>query len=174
MSAERYQSARDRRAAERGLRPSSAAVCPRVVAGKHCRVNGVDLCVCQRHHHLLDHGRIWLNRAGQYVLTGEPYELTPDALQEFAADLDGLSLTVAVSGRSMWNPGDCLLVTIRRADPDEAMVCDGCHANLGELHTTGHRGACVSNGRHLCPHPRSPWGCDIRDRVPTTTKEITR
>lgn len=29
------------------------------------------------------------------------------------------------------------------------VVCDGCHATLAQLETTGHHGDCSSKGRHM-------------------------
>lgn len=101
-----------------GLRPSEAAICPRVVAGKRCAAhNGDEPCVCQRHHRLLDHGRIWLDAAGRHVLTGEPYSADGEDLADLVADMSGLGLDVSLSGRSRWNPGYTLLITITRRTP---------------------------------------------------------
>lgn len=66
----------EQRAAQwHGWRPSRAPACPRVAAGKRCQTGTSDrLCVCQRHHHLLDHARMWLDPEGAHVLTAEPYD----------------------------------------------------------------------------------------------------
>jgi hypothetical protein len=103
------------RAAARGLRPSTAKACPRVVAGKRCGAGLAGACVCQTYRRVLDHGRIWLDQDGRHLLTGEPYDLSPRSVAEFTAAMTELGLSVSLSGRSMWNPGQCLLVTVRRA-----------------------------------------------------------
>jgi hypothetical protein len=103
---ETVHEAQERRAAEfYGLRPSAARICPRVVAGKHCLTDhGFVLCVCQRHQHLLDHGRIWLDQDGRHVLAGEPYDAAADEVVDLIADLSALGLRVSLTGRSLWNP----------------------------------------------------------------------
>lgn len=104
----------ERRAAELfGMRPSTAPACPRAAAGKHCRA-AHETCVCQRHHHALDHGRMWLDRDGCRVLTGEPYDLDGVELAALVADMAALGLTVRLDGRSLWNPGYALLIRITK------------------------------------------------------------
>ncbi len=46
---------------------------------------------------------------------------------------------------------DCFRERERRAlDPElRRSVCNGCHAPLDELITTGHRGVCLARGTHL-------------------------
>jgi hypothetical protein len=110
-----HQESQRERATARGLRPSSAHVCPRVVAGKRCAAGVPAVCVCQTYRRVLDHGRIWLDEEGHHILTGEPYDLAAADLSEFAAAMTALGLSVTLSGRSMWSPGNCLLVTVRRA-----------------------------------------------------------
>lgn len=109
----------ERRAAELyGLRPSAAAVCPRVVAGKRCIAYRDEwtVCVCQRHRRALDHGRVWLDANGRHVLTGEPYEITGEDLAGLTADLAELGLRVDLTGQSLWNPGFTVLIKITEAD----------------------------------------------------------
>jgi hypothetical protein len=96
-------------------RPSTAPACPRVVAGKRCLTGTGDrLCLCERHRHLLDHGRAWLTPDGHGVMTGEPYDTTTEELADLSADLAPLGLRATVTGRSLWNPGYTLLIIITR------------------------------------------------------------
>lgn len=110
-----YHEAQEERAAEYfGLRPSTAAICPRVAAGKRCLMDTRQECVCRDHRRLLDHGRMWLAENGQHVLTGEPYDTWGEEIAEFITALAALGLKVSISGRSLWNPGSCLLLRITR------------------------------------------------------------
>lgn len=108
-----YHSQQSRAAEWYGLRPSSARICPRVVAGKHCLAfRSRERCVCQRHRHVFDHGRIWLDRDGRHVLTGEPYGVSEDDLAELVTDLAQFGLHVSVGGSSPWNPGSTVLIRV--------------------------------------------------------------
>jgi hypothetical protein len=111
-----YHAEQARRAAEsHGFRPARAKACPLVVAARRCRLYaGEVVCVCIRHHRALDHGRVWLDRDGQLVMTGEPYDVAGDELVDLCADLGRIGLSVTVSGRSFWNPGQTSLIVIRR------------------------------------------------------------
>lgn len=106
------------RMAERfGYRVSRARLCPRVVAGKQCvRLNGPNRdCPCQKWWgSILDHGRIWLDRDGRHVLTGEPYHIATDELADFRREMAELGLEVTTEDWSAWNPGSCTLVTVTR------------------------------------------------------------
>ncbi|WP_219471261.1 hypothetical protein [Nonomuraea rhizosphaerae] len=113
-----------RRAAELlGLRPSRARACPRVVAGARCRANKLEEdgqpCLCQRHRHLLDHGRAWFDADGKRVLTGEPYNADGHEIAELVTDMDTLGLRVTISGRSPWNPNETFLVQIAQQHNDD-------------------------------------------------------
>lgn len=113
-----------------GLRPSRAHVCPRVVAGKRCLSYHEEPCLCQKHHSLLDHGRVWLDRQGRRVVTGEPYHVAKADLVDLAADMAtlGLRVTVKPQSESFWYPGHTHLIFITRDDvpvrrkPDPAGV----------------------------------------------------
>ncbi|MEU6725560.1 hypothetical protein ABZ917_17780 [Nonomuraea wenchangensis] len=105
----------ERRAADRyGLRPAGARCCPRVVSGKRCLVSSRNTCVCQEFHALLDHGRMWRDRHGYYVLTGEPYSISTADLSAFTEVMDSLGLTVDVKepSDSFWNPGWTHLIVV--------------------------------------------------------------
>lgn len=89
--------------------------CPRVVAGLDCHASADHICLCQKWHHVLDHGRLWRrNGAGGYVLTGEPYGLDGHELAEFLDDMHVLGLGVSIGARSPWNRGNTVLIRIRR------------------------------------------------------------
>ncbi|WP_433364227.1 hypothetical protein [Streptosporangium sp. CA-115845] len=106
----------ERRAVEAlGVRPATARVCPRLVAGKRCLASNRP-CACLPYHHLLDHGRIWLDQEGRYVLTGEPYEIDDHNLGRFTADMAELGLQVSVKPKSesFWYPGHTFLIVITR------------------------------------------------------------
>lgn len=96
-------------------RPSKAAPCPFVVARQRCKADRT-VCLCQKHHHVLDHGRIWLDEDSRYVLTGEPYNLGGQEVAEFITDMEAMGLTVAFTGTALWNPDHTLMVLIRAED----------------------------------------------------------
>jgi hypothetical protein len=104
------------------FRPSRAAVCPRVVAGKRCHAWRLDRanrdCLCVRYGgtRLLDHAYIWRTKAGQYVLTAEPYGVDEPRLLDLRQELATLGLTIDVTNESYWFHGTQLLI-IRRAEP---------------------------------------------------------
>jgi len=100
----------ERNAGLYGWRLSSAARCPLVVVGKRCRLSSGERCVCSEHHHALDHGRMWLDRDGRRVLTGEPYDISGRELCDFIEAMEGLGLRVWVSGRSLWHEHTMLLI----------------------------------------------------------------
>ena len=96
-----------------GFRPSAARTCPRVVAGKLCQSSQDDRCLCQRYSRLLDHGRIWLDRASRHVLTAEPYHLiSAQELAAFEREVEGLGLELIISGGSLWCPGSAFLLMV--------------------------------------------------------------
>jgi hypothetical protein len=106
------------RAAKHRWRPADAATCPRVAAALRCWAGTDRLCVCQRHHHALDHARTWQDPDDGLVLTGEPYDIDGDELVALVAECSALGLDVSISGRSMWLPGATILLTIRKRDTD--------------------------------------------------------
>jgi hypothetical protein len=115
--------ATDRRYAERfpGWRRSGAACCPRVVAGKRCRAyaGGPDGCICERYRSgPLDHNRIWRTPEGETVFTTEPYGLDGASFAAFVAECMELGLRVEVAADSPWNPGETVLVMVRREMAD--------------------------------------------------------
>ena len=67
-------------------------------------------------HHALDHARMWVNTGGRPVLTGEPYDLSGHEFADLLTDLSALGLTAKLDGRSPWNPGHTLLITITLAN----------------------------------------------------------
>lgn len=107
------------RAAKRGWRPADAHTCPHVIAGGNCQADVNVVCLCQRHHHALDHARTWHDRDGQLILTGEPYDISGGNLSAFIFDCALLDLRVSISGRSMWYPGSTLLLIIRKDNTDK-------------------------------------------------------
>lgn len=103
-----------------GLKPCKATVCPRVVAGRRCVAWGRSYdhprgCLCQQHQHLLDHGRMWRNKVGQYVLTGEPYRHVTEAqINSLRCDLISLGAKVTRHEHSPYNPGGTILLMVHR------------------------------------------------------------
>ncbi len=110
-----------------GYRPCRARVCPRVVAGNRCFVGYPqrEVCLCQRHHRLLDHGRAWIDTDGRHVVTGEPYHVADDELAALVADAESLGLTVNIAPFSPWFPGRTTLVRITQKDPGSPGVQSG-------------------------------------------------
>jgi hypothetical protein len=102
-------------------RVSKARRCPLVVAGRRCRRNrdeDGEGCLCEEEHYqsLFDHGRMWLDRDGTHILTGEPYNgFNLEHLVMFERDVKPLHLTVTISRDSPWNPGRTTLLIVRRA-----------------------------------------------------------
>jgi hypothetical protein len=109
-----------------GWRPSTAARCPRTVAGKRCYAHQrYEKCICQRlYYPLLDHPRMWLTREGERVFTAEPYHFEGADFADLAAECQQLGLRIYVNGLSPYFPGRSLLIVILRerstADPDAA------------------------------------------------------
>lgn len=99
-------------------RPSTGATrCPRVVAGKRCRSwTYGEPCMCQQHHHVLDHACRWIDSQGKPVLTAEPYDFDAEEFTALAADCAELGLEVRVTGTSPYFPGRTVLIIIRRAE----------------------------------------------------------
>ena len=102
-----------------GFRPAGAQPCPLVAAGRRCRGwKGHDRCLCQRHRHrLLDHARLWLDKAGDHVYTAEPYDARGDDIVALVADLQAEGLEAHLYGRSPWNPEGTFLIIIKAAAP---------------------------------------------------------
>lgn len=127
-----HHEAQERRAIDiYGLRPSRANACPRVVAGRRCVAYNDErrLCICQTYRRLLDHGRMWLDESGRHVLTGEPYDIDTAELVEFIGELDRVGLAVTVGARSLWNPGQCVLIRVLR--PAAVVTAVGHRENCG-------------------------------------------
>jgi hypothetical protein len=59
---------------------------------------------------------MWVNTGGRPVLTGEPYDLSGHEFADLLTDLSALGLTAKLDGRSPWNPGHTLLITITLAN----------------------------------------------------------
>lgn len=105
--------------AEIGYRPSSAAICPRVVAGKRCSIGydlrrlsiGSHICVCWRFAHVLDHGRMWIDRDSTHVLTSEPYDFCDDEITSYLSELRVLGLEAHFTGHARWHP-TAILITV--------------------------------------------------------------
>jgi hypothetical protein len=102
--------------AEHGLRPAAVRACPLIVAGKDCEADSDTRCVCQRHHHVLDHPRAWFDRAGRFAYTAEPYEVDGTDIVDLITDMTALGLRVTVGGRSPWYPGSTFLIVIKPDD----------------------------------------------------------
>jgi hypothetical protein len=114
----RLQTAREgqtlRALVQHGLVPAGARACPRVVAGQHCVGDSDYRCLCRRHYYVLDRARIWLDRGGHLVLTGEPDSADGTDLVDLITDMSALRLRTTVSGRSPWYPGETVLIVIRK------------------------------------------------------------
>jgi hypothetical protein len=106
---------------------SKAAPCPRAVAGRRCRVSYDDAgpCICATYYPtILDHVRMWMNGAGDRILTSEPYDLTHkrEVLEQFIRDCAALALMVDVywderDAVSPWYPGHTTLIRIMHDRP---------------------------------------------------------
>jgi hypothetical protein len=101
-----------------GLAPRATLTdypCPRTIVGKRCQAwkDRAELCICQRHDHILDHSRGWTDTTGDYVHTAEPYDFTGEELAALTADLDALGVGVTVRGMSLWYPGHTVLLIMR-------------------------------------------------------------
>ncbi len=76
-----------------GLRPSRARTCARKAAGLRCLQEVADLrdkgelveCLCT--HDALDHTALWLDEAGGYVWTTEPYERDGETIADLISEL---------------------------------------------------------------------------------------
>jgi hypothetical protein len=93
--------------------------CPRVVAGKRCRIGypRMEMCICQDFSSLLDHRKLWRTPNGESVLTAEPYGIDTGALASFSIECRELGLQVDVEGESPYYPGYTSLIVIRRIAP---------------------------------------------------------
>lgn len=103
-----------------GLRPSKAPVCPRAVAGLRCVAwhSSARQCVCVPYcHSVLDHGRMWINKAGQHVLTGEPYHLHSGTLLSFGQAIEALGLEFTIQAESPYFPGHTVLLMVEKRPP---------------------------------------------------------
>jgi hypothetical protein len=98
--------------------PSTAATrCPRTLAGKRCRSwTYGEPCMCQEHHHVLDHACRWIDKEGQPVLTSEPYDFGGEQFAGFVTECSKLGLRVSVSGTSPYFPGRTVLIIIRKRE----------------------------------------------------------
>jgi hypothetical protein len=84
------------------LRPSTAARCPMVAAGRHHQYEST--CVCQRYHlSVLDHVNVWLTGTREHILTAEPYYVSGPDMASFIRDMAELNLHVGISGRGRWH-----------------------------------------------------------------------
>lgn len=114
-----------------GWRDSSASPCPRVIAGIRCGLTRDGCCTCGHFYRVLDHARIWITRAGERVLTAEPYTTAVDdaALRSLVDECARLGLCVTLDDDSPYWPGRTVLVMVtRRAHrlqtrDDDATVC---------------------------------------------------
>jgi hypothetical protein len=113
----------ERMAEVHGLRPATGNPgwpCPRVAAGKRC-LRGYPSsrhapCVCEAlYPDPLDHGRVWLDAGGRYVVTAEPYghpDLT-GSLDRLNDVVGALGLVAEVRPDEQWAPGQTVLVWIQ-------------------------------------------------------------
>lgn len=112
-----FEGQRRRAAQYFGLRPTNGPACPRILAGKSClsysgRYSNDSDCPCQRYRKLLDHGRIWFDKNGRNILTGEPYYAHGREIAEFVAEMTELGLSVSFPGQSMWNAHTLTIMVI--------------------------------------------------------------
>ena len=106
-----------------GLKRTALHACPRVVAGKRCRVYNPRSdyqgeCACQpigqTNARILDHARVWKDQSGQRVLTAEPYNVDLALLRKLEKDCADLDLIVKVGGEAPWHPVMTTLIWIAR------------------------------------------------------------
>lgn len=102
-------------------------LCPRIVAGQECRGSA---CLCADHKmRVFDHGRMWRDRDGNLVLTGEPYGISGQEVANLNSDVQHLGLEVMIYGRSYWKPGDTLRIVIKKVKKEaERRTCVGKEA----------------------------------------------
>ncbi len=104
-----------------GLTPTDLTPCPRVAAGKRCRIYSRQYaqCLCQYDGitGILDHKRIWKDAQGRKVFTSEPYGGAHwiGYIEEYRQELADLGLTLAVSAQSPWYPLATVLLTARQS-----------------------------------------------------------
>jgi len=103
-----------------GWRPSGAVPCPQRVLGHRCLLGRNPLCLCRTlrqflpaRSNLLDHGRIWLARPRQYVITAEPYYPQQIDIDSARETLDVCDLRLDVLAESYWFTGTTLLIICR-------------------------------------------------------------
>jgi hypothetical protein len=106
-----------------GYRPSRAALCPRVVAGKrHLGYRySRNPCLCLDFIELFDHGRMWIAPSGEHILTGEPYVINEPLLEDFRSRIADLGLVADVRPQSAWFPGHTKLIVVHRWSPEYAL-----------------------------------------------------
>lgn len=92
--------------------PRNVKPCPWVLIGRRCR-SGRDICICEKHSSILDHSYGWIDENGDYVQTAEPYSFTGDQILTLVVDLGKIGIDVHVSGRSLWVPGQTVLLVLR-------------------------------------------------------------
>jgi len=103
-----------------GFRPRAGHLrhypCPRTIVGKRCRAHTAPdgLCICQKHHRILDHSRGWVDQHGAFVHTAEPYSFSGRELADLVGDLADIGVEAEVSGESLWYPTSTVMLVLRK------------------------------------------------------------
>jgi len=96
----------------RGIR-----ICPMLIANFVCEGRG---CICMRHDYMtiLDHGKLWVDRDENALITYEPYKQEVALLGAFILQCKSLSLSVQRSEESPHYPGQTILLIVRAKPPE--------------------------------------------------------
>jgi hypothetical protein len=95
----------------------AGAVCLCKVAGhRRCQQSTYGGDCYRQYQTLFDHHTCWRRAGGEFVMIGEPYQVGGELLREFLADAETLGLDISISGRSIWNPGACVRITVTKAE----------------------------------------------------------
>lgn len=93
-----------------GVKETSGTPCPLRLVRAH--KPGFDC-----NHHFppgADHSRLWIKEGRAFSYTFEPYGMSKERMEALNCYCDEHGLDYRLTGRSWWNPGDTLLIEVRR------------------------------------------------------------